>query len=45
MAGTLFRGAKMGASAAKRGAKHLGAHNIKILNDVANVANNVAHGM
>jgi len=40
-----MRGYKMVASAAKRGAKFLAKNNIRNLNDVDNLANNVAQGM
>ena len=39
-----MRGTKMVASAAKRGAKFLAKNNIRNLNDVDNLANNVAQG-
>ena len=39
------RGAKVGASAAKRGAKFLAICDIRNLNDVDNLANKVAQGM
>ena len=45
MVGNVLRGAKMVTSAAKRGAKFLASRNIKNLNDVDNLANNVVTGM
>ena len=45
MEGNVVRGAEIVASVAKRGAKFLASHNIKNLNDVDSLANNVATGM
>ena len=44
MFGNVVRGAEMVASAAQRGVNFLASHN-KNLNDVENLANNVANGM